>query len=349
MANMDLSKLAKKTLDVSRGFTYTYYTSPAQQSKPTLLLFHGWPDTARLWAGLINDYLLPKGFGIVALDNLGFGGSSKPTDPSVYAFHHLAADVVEILDAENLGSVVALGHDWGSMVAQRLYNFHPSRLRGLVTLNVPYMAPSGHFDLDAINAMTKMVFGVGIFEYWHFFTADDAVDIMNRNLESVYAVTFGEPHTWLENWCAPGGMRAFVSEGRTQPTQAYATAEHKADFMERFGRDGGFAAPKCAYTGTSTGVQAESERRVPEEAKTVRVPVLYWGGEQDFVCRPELLQQSIAAGVLPNVKSVTRKGGHWALLECPDEFGQDLTGWLQETFDNCGCVVNLIAPLGTWL
>jgi pimeloyl-ACP methyl ester carboxylesterase len=48
---MDLSKLTQKKLDVSRGFTYTYYTFPAQGSKPTLILFHGWPDTARLWAG----------------------------------------------------------------------------------------------------------------------------------------------------------------------------------------------------------------------------------------------------------------------------------------------------------
>ncbi|OLN89012.1 Bifunctional epoxide hydrolase 2-like protein 3 [Colletotrichum chlorophyti] len=333
MTDMDLSKLIKKTLQVSRGFTYTYYTSPAQEPKPTLLLFHGWPDTARLWAGLVNDHLVPHGYGVVALDNLGFGETSKPTDHRAYAWHLLSADAVEILDAENLDSVVSLGHDWGSLVAQRLYNFHPSRVRGLVTLNVPYMAPAGHFDLDEVNRMTRMVLGVAIFEYWNFFLADDAVDIMNRNLESVYAVAFGEPETWLENWCSPGGMRRFVSEGRTQPTQPYATPEHKADFMERFGRDGGFAAPRCTYAVTASGVQSESERMLPEEAKTVHVPVLYWGGEQDFVCRPAILQQSIAAGVLPNVKSVTREGGHWAFIERPDDFGRDLLGWLRDAFD----------------
>ncbi|KZL67247.1 epoxide hydrolase 2 [Colletotrichum tofieldiae] len=331
---MDLSKLTKKTIDVSRGFTYTYYTSPAQKSKPTLILFHGWPDTARLWAGLIKDHLLPQGYGAIALDDLGFGESSKPTDTKTYACDGITADVVEILDAEGISKVVSVGHDWGSLIAQRLYNFHPDRVCGLVMLNVSYMAPTGHFDLNKVNEATKKVFGRGVFEYWHFFTADDAVEIMNRNLESVYAAAFGEPETWLETFCTPGGMRRFVSEGRTQPTLPFATPEHKADFMERFSKvgDGGFAAPRCMYTAASTGAQAEADKKVAEEAKTVRVPVFYWGGTRDFVCRPEMLQQSIDAGMLPDVKSVTRDGGHWALLERPDEFGQDVLGWLQETF-----------------
>lgn len=329
---MDISTLTRKTLQVSRGFTYTYYTSPAQGSKPTLILFHGWPDSARLWAGLINDYLLPQGYGIVALDCLGYGGTSKPTDPDSYAWQLMTADAVEILDAENLSSVVSLGHDWGSAMAQRLYNFHPSRVCGLVMMNVSYIPPSGHFDLDAVNKLTKEAFGAGIYEYWHFFTADDGAGIMNRNPESVYSVAFGDPYSWLENWCSPGGMRKFVSQGSVQPTLPYATPEHKADFMERFGKDGGFEAPNCWYKSFTTQVQSEADKLIAEDAKTVKVPVLYWGGEQDFVCRPALLQPSVDAGLLPNVKSVTREGGHWAHLEKPAEFGQDVLGWLQQSF-----------------
>lgn len=81
---MDLSKLTQKTRQVSRGFSYSYHVSPAQGSKPTLILFYGWPDTARLWAGLVNDHLVPHGYGVVAPDCLGYGGSSKPTDPAEF-------------------------------------------------------------------------------------------------------------------------------------------------------------------------------------------------------------------------------------------------------------------------
>ncbi|KAK1961459.1 alpha/beta-hydrolase [Colletotrichum sublineola] len=332
---MDLSKLTKKTIKVSRGFTYTYYTSPIQGSnKPTLILFHGWPDTSRLWAGLINDHLLPQGYGVIALDILGYGGSSKPTDEKAYACDSLAADVVAILDAEDIDKVISLGHDWGSLAAQRLYNFYPARVCGVIMLNAAYMPPSGHFDLNETIEATKKQFGRGLFEYWHFFTAEDAVGIMNRHLDSVYAVAFGEPETWIETFCTPGGMRRFISEGRAQPTLPFATPDHKADFMERFSRDGdgGFAAPCCMYKAWTAGVQAEAEKKVVEEAKTVNVPVLYWGGSRDFVCRPETLQQSIDDGLLPDVKSIIRDGGHWACLEKPDELGRDVLGWLQERF-----------------
>lgn len=329
---MDLSKLTKKTLQVSRGFTYTYFTSPARDSKPTLILFHGWPDTACLWAGLINNYLVPHGYGVVALDCLGYGGTSKPTDPSSYAWQHMTADAVEILDAEKVNNVISLGHDWGSALCQRLYNFYPSRVRGVVMVNVAYAPPTGQFDLDTANKMSKEAFGYGIYEYWHFFTADDGASIMNQNLGSVYSVAFAEPQTWLENWCSPGGMRKFVSEGRMQPTLPYATPEHRADFMDRFGKEGGFNAPNCWYKAFTLGVQNEADALVAEDAKTVKVPVLYWGGEQDAVCKPALLQPSVDAGLLPNFKSVTREGGHCALLEKPVEFGQDVLGWLQATF-----------------
>ena len=102
--------------------------------------------------------------------------------------------------------------------------------------------------------------------------------------------------------------------------------------MDRFGKEGGFEASVCWYKAYVFQVQSEADKSVAEDAKTVKVPVLYWGGEQDFVCRPALLQSSIDAGLLPNVKSVTREGGHWALLEKPAEFGQDVLGWLQQTF-----------------
>lgn len=331
---MSLSSLSKKTLQVSRGFTYTYYTSPAQGTKPTLILFHGWPDTALLWAGLINNYLVPNGFGIVALDCLGYGGTSKPTDLASYAWQHMTADAIEILDAEKLDKVISLGHDWGSAICQRLYNFHPNRVSGLVMINVPYIAPTGQFDLDTVNRVTREAFGAGIYEYWHFFTADDGAGIMAQNPESVYTVAFAQGETWLDNWTSPGGMRKYVTEGRTQPTLPYASGEHRADFMERFGggREGVWDAPSCWYKAFRFGIQNEADKLLPEEAKTVNVPTLYWGGEQDFVCRPAALQPSIDAGLLPNVKSVTRPGGHWALLEIPTEFGQDVLDWLQATY-----------------
>lgn len=331
---MDLSKLTKKTLTVSRNLTYTYYTSPAHPSKPSLLLCHGWPDSAHLWSGLINNYLIPKGYGIIALDCLGYGETSKPTDPQLYSWRDLTADAIEILDAEHLPSAIALGHDWGSTLCQRLYNFYPARVAALITVNVGYMPPSGmgKFNLDTVNEITRRQYGYGLLEYWHFFTAEDGVRIMNDNLESVYCMAFGQPVTWLETMTAPGGARRFVGGGCTQDTLPFATGEHKSDFLERLSWDGGFAGPSCWYKAFTFGVQDEADGLVADVNKVVHVPVLYWGGEGDVVGRPDRLKPVIEAGLLKDVKCVTREGGHWALLERPEVFGEDILTWLEERF-----------------
>jgi soluble epoxide hydrolase / lipid-phosphate phosphatase len=329
---MALPKLEKKTKTVSRGFTYTYYTLPAHESKPTLMLFHGFPDTASLWTGLIDNFLLPNGYGVIAIDCLGYGGTSKPTDPASYAWPAMTADAIDILDAEKLDKVISVGHDWGSALAQRLYNYHPNRVSGLGTVNLAYIEPRDTpLDLKAFNEMTKKVFGYPQYEYWNFLTANDAPEIMRRNLESAYSVTHGDPRTFLEVWNVAGEFRKFVEDGKTQPTLPYAQGDHRTDFIDRLGRDG-FDAPLCWYRATLTGVQSAADKQLPDSAKVVSVPTLFWGAEKDYLCRPEALQPVVAAGRLPNVKSVVRQGGHWALLEQPEVFGQDIVAWLKETF-----------------
>lgn len=164
LTRFSMDSLEKKTFKVSRGFTYTYYTSPARESLPSIILFHGWPDAAELWEGVITNYLKPAGYGIVALDCLGYAGTSKPTDYKAYNFQHMSKDAVDILDHEKLGNVISLGHDWGCGIAQRLYNFHPDRVIGLVMLNVSYLVPTPEpFDLDKTIALTTQFFGYGTF------------------------------------------------------------------------------------------------------------------------------------------------------------------------------------------
>lgn len=103
-------------------------------------------------------------------------------------------------------------------------------------------------------------------------------------------------------------MRRWVGGGHVQPTLPFATAEHKADFMDRLGGEGGFVAPNCWYRSFTEGAQNESEEMVAEEDKIAKVPTLYWGGEGDLVCRPAALQPTINAGLLPRVTKVTREG-----------------------------------------
>jgi len=108
-----MEKLEKKTLTTTRSLQYTYYVSPpSNPNLPTVLLLHGWPDDAHMWSDLINNHLLPAGYGVLAPDCLGYSGTSKPTTTSSYNSEGMSADLCEILDAEHLPKVISLGHDW---------------------------------------------------------------------------------------------------------------------------------------------------------------------------------------------------------------------------------------------
>jgi pimeloyl-ACP methyl ester carboxylesterase len=101
-----------KEIVVSRTpLKYHYYYSPAASGKPTLLFLHGFPSTAHDWNRQIN-YFQPKGYGILAPDMLGFGGTSRPTDVEYFRMSGMAADIIEILDNEKLGKVIGVAHDW---------------------------------------------------------------------------------------------------------------------------------------------------------------------------------------------------------------------------------------------
>lgn len=158
-----MDSLNKKALTTKRGFTYTYYVSTAEGSKPTLLLQHGFPDSAAEWEDLINSHLKPAGYGVVAIDQLGYAGTSKPTDPVSYKMNEIISDFIDILNAEGLDKVISLGHDWGSRSAQMLYNLHPGRVSGLVMVNVAYSRINNTpFDLDATISMCEKTFGNGL-------------------------------------------------------------------------------------------------------------------------------------------------------------------------------------------
>jgi len=327
-----MDKLDKKTIDVSRGLTYTYYTSPAKNGLPTVFLIHGWPDSAELWSDVTTNWLQPNGYGVVAIDCLGYGGTSKPTDREAYNFQYMAQDCKEILDKEGLDKIVVLGHDWGSVLTARFWNFHPDRCAGVVFVNVAYMPPTDQpFDLDAVVQTTQQVFGYGLYWYWHFFASDEAPKVLNSRLESVWTIGHGLPESWRNTFCTPNGMRDFLVADRRQPTLPYATEEMKQAFIARMQRDK-FDGPQNWYGAMVHGVQDEASKAVPKENYAISAPVLFFAGSDDVVCRPEAIQMPVDNGLLPKLTSVVVKAGHWSMLSNPREFGEALTSWLKANF-----------------
>jgi soluble epoxide hydrolase / lipid-phosphate phosphatase len=102
-----------KTFTTSRSITYNYYFSPPPQSstKPYLLFLHGFPSTSNDWRRQI-PFFKSLGYGLIAPDMLGYGGTSIPTDPMEYRGSLMAKDLIELLDKEGVEKAVSIGHDW---------------------------------------------------------------------------------------------------------------------------------------------------------------------------------------------------------------------------------------------
>lgn len=87
-----------------------------EPTAPTVVLVHGYPDTHRVWDGVVAD--LTTDHHVVVYDVRGAGASDAPADRAGYDLDLLVADLVAVVDATAPeGPVHVVGHDWGSVQA----------------------------------------------------------------------------------------------------------------------------------------------------------------------------------------------------------------------------------------
>jgi NAD(P)-dependent dehydrogenase (short-subunit alcohol dehydrogenase family)/pimeloyl-ACP methyl ester carboxylesterase len=85
-------------------------------SRPTLLLVHGYPDTAAVWTDVVAA--LADRYHVVTYDVRGAGASDAPRGRAAYDVTNLVADLHAVADAVSPEQPVHLvGHDWGSSQA----------------------------------------------------------------------------------------------------------------------------------------------------------------------------------------------------------------------------------------
>jgi pimeloyl-ACP methyl ester carboxylesterase len=117
-----MNQSSYKDAVTARGIKYHYFFSPAASGKPTVLFLHGFPSNAHeCWRHQVV-FFVKQGYGVLAPDLLGYGGTDKPTDVALYAKSLMSADIISIMDKENLnGKVYAIGHDWHVLVSFYIY------------------------------------------------------------------------------------------------------------------------------------------------------------------------------------------------------------------------------------
>jgi soluble epoxide hydrolase/lipid-phosphate phosphatase len=135
----------------------------------------------------------------------------------------------------------------GSFLLSRLANYHPERFSAYVFLDHGYVAPGRGLSTVAIqhiNSAVQAKLGFSIFGYFLFFDEEDASKLLDEHVnfqtlqvltcqtltalqpesvESLYFSTNDEIDKKYKG--APGGLRTWLTEGKTTALPAYLTSE----------------------------------------------------------------------------------------------------------------------------
>ena len=105
---------------------------------PLVVLAHGFPELAYSWRHQIPA-LADAGHRVLAPDQRGYGGSSRPERVEDYDLVALTGDLLALLDDVGEERAVFVGHDWGAILVWQLALLAPERVAGVVGMSVPFM------------------------------------------------------------------------------------------------------------------------------------------------------------------------------------------------------------------
>lgn len=109
-----------------------YYAAGTRGSGEPVLFLHGFPTSSHLWNDVVR--LMPGGYRLIVLDQLGFGRSDHPDGAAVSVSAH-AARALAVLDALQVSRACVVGHDLGGAVAQWMAVHAPARVTRMALIN----------------------------------------------------------------------------------------------------------------------------------------------------------------------------------------------------------------------
>ncbi len=284
-------------------------------SGPLILCIHGWPELWYSWRHQMS-YFAERGFRVGAMDVRGYGGSSKPDDIASYALTQLCADAAAVIDALGDGEAIVFGHDWGAPIAWNTARLHPSKVRAVAGLSVPYI-PVG--ETSTIE-LWKVLYPDRFFYQTYFqepgvaeaeLSADHA-----RSLRMIYYAASGDADQSL---FVDKPADATLLQGLVDPDPfpTWLSPADLAVYVEAFAA-GGWTGPLNRYR--AQGHDAEQIGPLPDPDLTQ--PAAFIGGELDgvrrFVPGVDLYESAGAACTDFRGTTIIPGVGHWVQQEAPD-------------------------------
>ncbi|CAM1510644.1 Fc.00g009790.m01.CDS01 [Cosmosporella sp. VM-42] len=311
----------RSTFTAAYGNEYSYIYTPPDPQKSTILFLHGFPSTSYDWIYQIQ-YFSSKGYGIVAPDLLGYGGSSKPSDVYEYRLKPMGDEIIELLDHLGVSKAVGIGHDFGSTLLSRTGAYHPTRWIALIFIAVGPPKPGTPFDVDIVNQITKESMGFEMLGYIPWLGGEpDAQNTLEKHPEAVMNLMFSASQSVWDEWFHPlGRMKQFVEEDRKVPIAEWYLEEMQQQHLQSFGKPDGYKGATRWYKMWMENLFAPNERGFKDFK--IAQPSLFISGAS------ESIQEQMLAEWVPNLTTVKIEAGHWIHLEQSQETNKAINRFL---------------------
>jgi epoxide hydrolase A/B len=272
-----------------------------ERAAPAVVLAHGFPELAYSWRHQI-PVLADAGYHVLAPDQRGYGGSSRPEAVEDYDIHALTGDLVGLLDEAGAEQAVFIGHDWGAMVIWHTALLHPDRVRAAAGLSVPPIP----------RARSRPT------ERWR-----------QKFGEDFYMLRFQEPgladaEMEADVAATMSGMFAGLQDGAAAVPD-WISADEFEHYVTEFSRTG-FTGALNWYRNYDRNWES-----TPQLANAkITAPALFASGTSDPVgptMNPARAREVVAG---PYTEKWIEGAGHWVQQERPDEVNRILLAFLRE-------------------
>ncbi|UJR17502.1 hypothetical protein I4U23_004397 [Adineta vaga] len=315
---------ATKTIEIRPGITYEYLYVKAINNKPTLLFLHGFPSSYHSWRHQTN-YFSQQGYGCLVPNLMGYGKTYSPSNDNEYNSKAMIDHLMILLDRVGLSnsSVFVIGHDWGARTASRFVLYHPERTISAILLSVAY-SPPVKFNLSLALQQSLQVNGYESIGYWEFFQANDAADIIERNVDSFIDLLFASNTTLSKTDFAPvNKVRQWLTNGKRTNRSLYMTQDDYSTVRAYL--SAGMQQKLNWFKAVIANVDWNYEKTLNA---TVQRPVLYIGGSKDYIGIIGAAERQ--KNYIKNLEIVEVDTGHWVMEEKPNDVNREIDRWIKK-------------------
>lgn len=308
---------------------------------PLVILVHGFPELWYSWRFQLPA-IAKAGYRVVAIDQRGYGRSSKFWDPDAYRIHRMVDDLVGLVGALGYKDAILIGHDWGAPVVWTAAWLHPKLFKGVMGVSVPFAGraivgfPGSPFGEVPPVEIHKVMAGPGQDFYQEYFGA--LTNVITEIEADLRGWLLGL--TWIASgdYVASSGLQLDGADPVALTRASALCVEHGKRMCDRFAMPdkmpawfteadldvfadalerGGFAGPLSYYR----NIENDWNDLAPQQGKPLEVPAMFLGGEYDVGTWWGAEALARAPEVIPNWMGsrILKGAGHWIQQEQPEE------------------------------